>query len=81
MSSKEPDARIRIDKMLFEAGWKLPGWAKEVINFTAEINNNSGEAEYVLLSSKENHFCRVEAKKLYFLHFLEKNRQEVISHL
>ena len=29
MSSKEPDARIRIDKMLLEAGWKLPGWAKD----------------------------------------------------
>ena len=64
MSSKEPDARIRIDKMLLEAGWKLPGWAKdEEINVTTEINNNSGEADYVLLSSKENHLCTVEAKK------------------
>ena len=40
MSSKEPDARIRIDKMLLEAGWKLPGWAKdEEINVTTEIPN------------------------------------------
>jgi hypothetical protein len=29
MNSKEPDARIRIDKMLIEAGWKLPGWSKD----------------------------------------------------
>ena len=37
MSSKEPDARIRIDKMLLESGWKLPGWAKdEEINVTTE---------------------------------------------
>ena len=64
MSSKEPDARIRIDKMLLEAGLKLPGWAKdEEINVTTEINNESGEADYVLLSSKENHLCTVEAKK------------------
>ena len=64
MNSKEPDARIRIDKMLLEAGWKLPGWAKdEEINVTTEIYNKSGEADYVLLSSKENHLCTVEAKK------------------
>ena len=64
MGSKETDARIRIDKMLLEAGWKLPGWAKdEEINVTTEINNNSGEADYVLLSSTENHLCTVEAKK------------------
>ncbi len=64
MSSKEPDARIRIDKMLIEAGWKLPGWSKdEEINVKTEIDNKSGEADYVLLSSKENHLCTVEAKK------------------
>jgi hypothetical protein len=41
MSSKETDARIRIDKMLIEAGWKLPGWSKdEEINVKTEINNN-----------------------------------------
>ena len=28
-----------------------------------EINNASGEADYVLLSSKENHLCTIEAKK------------------
>jgi len=64
MSSKESDARVRIDKMLIEAGWKLPGWSKdEEINVKTEINNASGEADYVLLSSKENHLCALEAKK------------------
>ena len=64
MSSKETDARIRIDKLLIEAGWKLPAWAKdEEINVKTEIDNKSGEADYVLLSSKENHLCTVEAKK------------------
>lgn len=64
MSSKETDARIRIDKLLIEAGWKLPEWAKEEeINVKTEINNASGKADYVLLSSKENHLCTVEAKK------------------
>ena len=63
-NEKETDARIRIDKMLLEAGWKLPGWAKDdEINVRTEINNKSGEADYVLLSSKENHLCAVEAKK------------------
>ena len=64
MSSKETDARIRIDKLLIEADWKLPGWSKdEEINVKTEINNASGEADYVLLSSKENHLCTLEAKK------------------
>lgn len=64
MQNKETDARIRIDKMLIEAGWKLPGWAKdEEINVTTEIKNDAGEADYVLLSSNENHLCTVEAKK------------------
>ena len=64
MSSKETDARIRIDKLLIDAGWKLPAWAKdEEINVKTEIDNKSGEADYVLLSSKENHLCTVEAKK------------------
>ena len=59
-NNKEPDARIRIDKMLIEAGWKLPGWSKdEEINVKTEINNASGEADYVLLSSKENDFADV----------------------
>jgi hypothetical protein len=50
---KEPDARIRIDKMLIEAGWKLPGWSKdEEINVKTEINNASGEADYVLIKFK-----------------------------
>lgn len=44
MQNKETDARIRIDKMLIEAGWKLPGWAKdEEINVTTEIKNDAGE--------------------------------------
>ena len=64
MQNKETDARIRIDKMLIEAGWKLPGWAKdEEINVATEIKNDAGEADYVLLSSNENHLCTVEAKK------------------
>jgi len=29
MKAKETDARIKIDKMLIEAGWKLPGWSKD----------------------------------------------------
>ena len=64
MSSKEPDARIRIDKLLIDAGWKLPAWAKdEEINVKTEIKNDTGRADYVLLGSKENHLCTVEAKK------------------
>ena len=64
MSSKEPDARIRIDKLLIDAGCKLPAWAKdEEINVKTEIKNDTGRADYVLLGSKENHLCTVEAKK------------------
>ena len=40
MSLKETDARIRIDKMLLESGWKLPGWNKDhEINVKTEIKN------------------------------------------
>ena len=40
MSSKEPDARIRIDKLLIDAGWKLPAWAKnDEINVKTEVKN------------------------------------------
>ena len=42
MSSKETDARIRIDKMLIEAGWKLPAWAKE-----EEINVKTIHPEFI----------------------------------
>lgn len=64
MSSKETDSRIQIDKMLIEAGWKLPGYVdKNEVNVKTEINNKSGEADYVLLGSNENHLCVIEAKK------------------
>ena len=63
MKPKETNARIIIDKMLLEADWKLPGWHKdEEINVETEIINEFGEADYVLLSTKENHLCTVEAK-------------------
>ena len=63
MKPKETNARIIIDKMLLEAEWKLPGWnSDEEINVETEMGNNSGDADYVLLSSKENHLCTVEAK-------------------
>ena len=63
MKPKETNARIIIDKMLLEAEWKLPGWYNdEEINVETEINNDFGEADYVLLSSKGNHLCAVEAK-------------------
>ena len=64
MKPKETNARIIIDKMLLEAEWKLPGYVKDhEINVETEIINEFGEADYVLLSSKENHLCTVEAKK------------------
>ena len=77
MSSKETDARIRIDKMLIEAGWKLPAWAKdEEINVKTEIKNDFGEADYVLLSSKENHLCTVEAKKTTLSPLVGKEQEQ-----
>ena len=47
MSSKEPDARIRIDKMLIEAGWKLPGWSKdeEIKNFILKLSDSQWHKE------------------------------------
>ena len=63
MKPKETNARIIIDKMLLEAEWKLPGYVKDhEINVETEIINKFGEADYVLLSTKENHLCTVEAK-------------------
>ena len=38
VNKKETDARIRIDKKLLDAGWKLPEWAKdEEINVNVEL--------------------------------------------
>jgi len=63
MKPKETNSRIIIDKMLLEAGWKLPGWHKdEEINVETEIVNKHGEADYVLLNSKRFPLCTVEAK-------------------
>ena len=64
IDKKETDARIRIDKMLLESGWKLPGWSEDhEINIITELVNNAGEADYVLLDKNERHLCTVEAKK------------------
>ena len=76
-NEKETDARIRIDKKLLDAGWKLPGHVDNdnQINVRTETKNKSGEADYVLLGSKDNHICTIEAKKLSFPHLLEKNKR------
>ena len=66
MKSNETDARIRIDKKLIDAGWKLPEWSNnEEINVSTEINNKSGRADYILLGSKDNNLCVIEAKKTF----------------
>ena len=63
MKAKETNARIKIDKMLIEAGWKLPGYVDDKdINVETEIKNDFGEADYVLLDSKDNYLCALEAK-------------------
>ena len=63
MKAKETNARIIIDKMLLEAEWKLPGHSKDnEINVETEVVNEFGEADYVLLSSKDDYLCTVEAK-------------------
>ena len=63
MKAKETNARIIIDKMLLEAEWKLPGHSKDSeINVETEVVNEFGEADYVLLSSKDDYVCTVEAK-------------------
>ncbi len=63
MVAKETDTRIIIDKLLLEADWKLPGWfPDEEVNVETEIKNKFGKADYVLLSSKENYLCTIEAK-------------------
>ncbi len=60
--SKEPDARIIIDKLLREAGWIMPG-EDHAPNVTTEIKNDAGEADYVLLDSKGFPLCAIEAKR------------------
>ena len=78
MQAKETNARIIIDKMLLEASWKLPGYVEDSeINIATETNNKSGEADYVLLSSKDDHLCTVEAKKPCFHHLLERNKRAI----
>ena len=48
MSSKETDARIRIDKLLIDAGWKLPAWAKdeEVAKYMNGANSEQNKHDY-----------------------------------
>ena len=64
MRAKETNARIIIDTLLRNSGWKLPGdVADKEINVETEINNEFGRADYILLSSKGKYLCAVEAKK------------------
>ena len=59
--SKEPDARIIIDKFLRESDWIMPG-EEQPTNVLTEVANDAGEADYVLLDSAGYHLCAVEAK-------------------
>ena len=52
--SKEPDARIIIDKFLRESDWIMPG-EEQPANVLTEVPNDAGEADYVLLAVSYTH--------------------------
>ena len=58
----EASARIIIDKLLMESGWILPG-SNSKVNVDAELTNESGRADYVLMDSKGFPLCIIEAKR------------------
>ncbi len=58
----EANARIKINKLLEEADWILPG-GKGVVNVDTEMQNKAGFADYVLKDSDDFPICVIEAKK------------------
>jgi len=63
MQAKETNTRIIIDKMLLEAGWKLPGYVdSKDINVQTETNNEFGRADYILLNSRKKTYALLRLK-------------------
>ena len=58
----EANARIKINKLLEESDWILPG-GKGVVNVDTEMQNEAGFADYVLKDSNDFPICVIEAKK------------------
>lgn len=58
---------MRIDKLLLESGWVIPGWENQdgrgEINVYAEVRSEGKPADYVLKDSADFPLCVVEAKK------------------
>ena len=58
----EANARIKINKLLEESDWILPG-GKGIVNVDTEMQNEAGFADYVLKDSNDFPICVIEAKK------------------
>ncbi len=58
----EANARIKINKLLEESDWILPG-DKGIVNVDTEMQNEAGFADYVLKDSNDFPICIIEAKK------------------
>ena len=63
----EANQRMRIDKLLLDSGWVIPGWENQdgrgEINVYAEVRSEGKPADYVLKDSADFPLCVVEAKK------------------
>ena len=58
----EGNARIMINKLLSDAGWKLPDIDRSA-NVQTEVQNSAGFADYVLFDDDHFPICVIEAKK------------------
>jgi len=73
VTKNESAARIKIDKLLRESDWILPGDSDQ-INVETELGNDSGVADYVLTNSNGFPLCVLEAKGELLSPFVGKEK-------
>ena len=92
MSQKEAQARIKINKLLEEAGWHLIGDGNQKANVQFETNIKiarqfgedfvklkNGFSDYLLLDERNFPICVLEAKNFFKSYLADSRFQEIIE--
>jgi len=73
--SKETDARINIDILLCEAGWKPADKSQVMTEVSASMaDSRRGKADYLLLDQRGRPLAVIEAKKRAIEPYVAKNQ-------